>query len=178
MEPSMPKRFPSWLAPAVVILLALQLTLSWVHGSQLQRQHADLMDLRDDIQNLADSIDQGTVQDGEDTNPADSGLAPARLRRRHGGSRFQRVVRIQDSSQSQEDEQGRKDLEDSRASAKKAVAEAREARSKLSIEENARKADEKAKVEVAENTWLKWVWIGLGACVLGFVVRSWLRGRN
>jgi hypothetical protein len=58
------------------------------------------------------------------------------------------------------------------------VSEAREVQSKLSIEENIRKADEKAKVDSAENTWQKWLLAALGAGLLAVAVRSWLSRRG
>lgn len=174
MEPSRPS---SWLAPAVVGLLTLQLALTWIQGSLLHRQHADLMALRDDIQTLADSMEQGSWQGDE----GDSGLAPARRRARHARPRLCRVRQEQAPAQApppEEKEPAMKDIEATKASAQKAISDARDIQSKVSWEENARKAEEKAKMDAASNAWLKWVWAALGAGLLAMVVRGWLRRRN
>ena len=170
-DPSQPPRIPSWLAPAVVMLLGMQLTLTWLQGSLLHRQHQDLLGLREDVQSLADSLEQGT---GEETDTG-NGLAPARHRQARR-PRLQRVRMIQDMTP--EEEQTQKDLQDAKASALKAVSDAREVKAKLSIEENIRKADEKAKVEAVETTWQKWLWIALGAGMVAVVIRAWLRRRG
>jgi hypothetical protein len=154
-------------------MLGMQLVLAWIHGSLLNRQHQDLVALREDIQVLADSLDPSNQQDGT----SDTEIDPARGHRIRV-PRYQRVRLIQNPPPPNEEDQARKDLEDSNASAKKAVSEAREVQSKLSIEENIRKADEKAKVESAENTWQKWLLVALGAGVLAVAIRSWLNRRG
>lgn len=170
-DPSQPPRFPSWLAPAVIVMLGMQLTLSWLQGGLLHRQHEDLLALREDVQILTDTLEQGLWDEGY----AEEGMAPARHRpvRR---SRLLRASAIQDATP--EEELAQKDLENTRASAKKAVSDAREVRSKLSIEENIRKAEEKAKVESAESTWMRWLWAALGVGLVAMVVRAWLRRRG
>lgn len=171
-ETSKPPRFPSWLAPTVVAMLGMQLVLGWLHGSLLERQHQDLLDLRVDVQDLTDSLDQGDSQD----DSQDESWAPARhsqARRR----RIQRVARIQ-AQPPAEEEQARKEIQDAQASAQQAVSQARKVQSQLSIQENMRKADEKAKVDAAENAWQKWLWVALGGGLVALAVRTWLRRRN
>ena len=170
-DPSQLPRFPSWLAPAVVVILAMQLTLTWLQGGLLHRQHQDLLALREDVQLLTDSLEQGV---GEEDATADS-LAPAR----HAAARrfrLQQVRRLQAAPA--EEDQAQKDLQDAKASAQKAVSDARAVQSKLSIEENIRKAEEKAKIEEAESAWQKWLWIALGAGMVAVAVRAWLRRRG
>lgn len=164
----------SWFAPAVIILIAAQLGLTWLQGSLLHRQHADIQGLREDIQGLAESLDQSA----SGAPAEEGGLVPARARhpRRHARNAV-RVLYIAPSDEEQE-KQAAKDLEDSKKSAEKAVKDAREVQGKLSFEENARKAEEKAKLQGAQETWQKWLWIGLGAGLLAIVLRSWLRRRG
>jgi hypothetical protein len=170
-DPSQPSRYPSWLAPVIVVLLGMQLVLGWIHGSQLNRQHQDLLALREDVQNLTDAVDQGFSQG----NGSEDSVAPARRGRvRHPA--IQRVRLLQE--QPTEEEQASKDLKQSRDSAQQAVAKARQTQSQLSIEENIRKADEKAKMESAENSWQKWMWVALGVGLLAVVIRFWARRRG
>ena len=96
--------------------------------------------------------------------------------RHKGPHHLQRVRMIQE--QPTEEEQARKDIQNSNDSAKNAVSKAREVQSQLSIEENIRKADEKAKMDTAESSWQKWLWIALGAGLVGMVIRAWLRRRG
>lgn len=170
-DPSQPPRIPSWVAPAIVVMLGLQLVLAWVQGGLLQRQHQDLLALREDVQMLADSLDQEEPQDDYEAE----GWIPAR----HGRTRrpgIRRVAMLQEETP--EEAQARKDLDATKASAKKAVTEAREVQSKLSIEENIRKAEEKARENEAESTWRKWLWVALGAGLAAVGVRAWLRRRG
>jgi len=57
------------------------------------------------------------------------------------------------------------------------VKEAREVQSKLSLEENARKAEEARKVQAATNSWQRWVWGAFAFIALALVVRSVIRRR-
>jgi hypothetical protein len=170
-DPSQPSRFPSWLAPAVVVMMGMQLALTWLNGSLLHRQHMDMLALREDVQTLSEALEQGTSE--EDT--AGGSIVPARLRPARS-QRIQRVRLIQAAPT--EEEQAQKDLQNARASAQKAVSEAREVQSKLSIEENIRKAEAKAKLDEAENAWQKWLWIALGIGMLAVAIRAWLRRRG
>jgi hypothetical protein len=60
-------------------------------------------------------------------------------------------------------------------SSQKAVKDAREAQSKLSFEENARKVEEAKKLKAATNDWQHWVWGAVGLIVLALVGRAILR---
>jgi hypothetical protein len=185
-EPKPAPSIPRWLSRTVVTLLAAQLALLWTHGSMLQRQHEDLQSLRDDIQALSESLDQeqdgwddGSGQDGN--SAADPALVPAR-RLRHLRARKGRpaLLRVQDPGEqpSGSDQQAAKDLADSLKSGKDAVAQARKVQSQLSIEENYRKAEEKAKAEGEFKRWLPWAAF-LGAVGAGaMMLRGWLRTRS
>ena len=171
-EPSQPPRFPAWLAPAMAVMLGLQVILTWLHGSLLERQHQDLLDLREDVQMLTDSLDQGEPLD----DSQEEAWIPAR--RAHARKRPLQRVALRRQAQPAEEEQARKELQDAQASAQKAVTEAREVQSKVSIEENARKAEEKAKVDAAENAWQKWLWGALGLGLVAMAIRAWARRRG
>lgn len=84
------------------------------------------------------------------------------------------------SLRAQEDEvqNAQKELEASKESAKKAVEEARETQQKLSIQENARKADEQAKINKAQNASGKWMLLGLAIVLGAVIVRAYLRRRG
>jgi hypothetical protein len=77
-----------------------------------------------------------------------------------------------------EDKALKKDLEATRQSERDAVAQARDVRQKLSIEENLRKAEEKAKLEAAGKSWPPLVWAALGVALVALLVRSWQRRRG
>lgn len=170
-DSSQPPRFPSWLAPTVVVMLGMQLVLNWLQGGLLHRQHADLLALREDVQILADAMEQGAWEEDN----AEENMAPAR--RRPGRGQGTRWVRILQETTPEEDP-AQKELQNAKASAQKAVSEAREVQSKLSIQENIRKADEKAKLEAAEGAWQKWLWVALGVGLAAVGTRAWLRRRG
>lgn len=161
-----------WLGRAVVVLLCAQLGLSWVQGRLLQRQHQDLQDLRGEIRFLTESIEQGS----DDNSPTETELAPARHPRRLAARGIQRVASI--SMQEEAPDPAAKELEAAKASAEKAVKDAREVQGKLSLEENARKAEEKAKIQAVQGSTTKWYLLALGAGLVALVVRAWLRRRG
>ncbi len=168
-EPN-PKPQPSWLLVAIASLLLLQVGLLWMQGSMLERQHGSLMGLREDIQDLTESLDsfQGNFDPG-----ADEGMLRPSSRRIHPRRGLQRV-RLQE----QDGDQGvRKEMADQRKSEREAVEKAREAQSKLSIAENYRKAEEKKRLEAAGNRWRPLLWGGAVVALLALVVRAWLRNR-
>jgi len=167
-DPSPPPRLPSWLAPTVVVMMGLQLLLSWLQGGLIHRQHEDLLGLREDVRYLAEALEQGTWADDYE----EEGTAPTR-------GRLQRPLRLQRvQTQPAEEDPAQKDLQAARASAQKAVEQAREVQSKLSIAENIRKAEEKAKLEEAGSSWQRWLWAALGAGLVALGTRSWLRRRG
>jgi len=57
------------------------------------------------------------------------------------------------------------------------VEQARDAQQKLSIQENARKAEEAAKVRRAQGQGQTWLLVALVAGLLALVIRTWLRRR-
>ena len=156
-----------WTIPT---LLVLQLLMLWLQGAQLHRQNQVLQDLREDIQALTESLDnsQGPVSGGDDTEAVPASTPPKVQNHTHVA-----VLGIQE-----EQDAAAKDLQASRESAQKAVKDAREARSKISIEENARKAEETRKVQAATNSWTNWAWAATGLVALALVARSWIRRRG
>jgi hypothetical protein len=175
-EPSPRKPIPTWLAGAVITLLSLQMALLWMQGSMLERQHGTLLSLRQDIQELSESLDD--YQGATDSGASGETLRPTRMRpsRRHALQR----VRLQDQQEQEGDGQRalRKDLEEQRKSEKEAVAKAREVRSQLSYEENARKAEEKARIEAETHKYRPLIWIGVAVALGAMFLRSWLRNRG
>ncbi len=174
---------PRWFAVAIAAILALQLTMNWIHGALLNRQHQDLVALREDIQDLTESLEANA---STESNQESEALVPLHSRSRSRHHRLQRVAftRLQEETpkKPQEDtpqqDPAAKELEDARKSAREAVEKARDTQSKLSIEENYRKAEEKKKLQSAEDTWMKWAGAGLVITFLALVIRAWLRRRG
>ena len=171
-EPASPSPFPRWIVGAVLTLLTAQVGLLWLQGTMLERQHGVLQSLRQDMQDLTESLDefQGNFDPGADEHARPSSH---RMRRHQPLQR----VRLQQEPQEEKDPI-RKELEDSRKSEKEAVEKARDVRSKLSIEENARKADEKAKIEAETHKYRPLIWIGVAVGLLAMFLRSWMRNRG
>ena len=161
-----PPRIPSWLAPAVVVLMVMQLALLWLQGGLLHRQHQDLVALREEVQELTDTVSEGLYPEEEYEESA------APIRHRRHAPRLLRVQALAD------EDPARKELQESAASGQKAVEQVQEVQSKLSIAEAARKAEEKAKVEEAESGWQKWLLVALGVGLLAWVIRAWIQRRD
>jgi hypothetical protein len=164
----MPRRSAlRWFVP---LLLSLQLCLLWIQGAQLHQQNQQLSDLRADIQDLADSLDSGQDEAAPQEDP---GAVPLR-HRTHPRPRLQRVavLGLQDEKDAASEE-----IRATRDSERKAVKEAREAQAKLSIEENARKAEEAKKIQGATNQWQKWSLAAVGLLCLAWLLRAWFRRR-
>ena len=126
-----------------------------------------LTGLREDIQTLADTLQDGKL-------PAnDQEEAPAVPARYQAPSPPPRRVAVLGAEEEQD--AAAKELKASRDSAQKAVKDAREVQSKLSIEENIRKADENRKVNAATTSWQRWVYGALAFVVLGLIARAVLR---
>jgi hypothetical protein len=155
-----------WTIPT---LLGLQLAMLWLQGAQLHRQNQVLQALREDIQSLTESIEagQGPVSWEDDTAAVPASFLPKPPQKKVA------VLGVQE-----EQEAASKDLQASRESAQKAVKDAREAQSKLSIEENARKAEEAKKVQAATDSWQRWAWGALGLAALALVARAVIRRRG
>ncbi|MFZ1377314.1 MAG: hypothetical protein WAS25_12045 [Geothrix sp.] len=155
-----------WLIPT---FLALQLGLLWIQGAQLHRQNQVLVGLREDIQALTESIEgsqsPAAFQEEGEAVPASFG-PPATPPRQ-----------VAVLGAEEEQESVAKELKATRDSADKAVKDAREAQSKLSLEENSRKAEEARKVQAATSSWLTWVWVAVGLVALALVGRSVIRRR-
>jgi hypothetical protein len=156
-----------WTIPT---FLALQLGLLWIQGAQLHRQNQVLQGLREDIQALTESIDNSQ---SPASNEDDSDAVPAGFQ-----SRPEPDKKIATPGAEEEQDPAAKDLQASRDSAQKAVKEAREIRSKLSIEENIRKVEEAKKVQSATTAWQGWVWGAIALVVLALVARSVIRSRS
>jgi hypothetical protein len=155
-----------WTIPA---LLALQLLMLWLQGAQLHRQNQVLQGLREDIQALTESLDynQGAASTDEDADAVPVS-GPVKTPHTHVA-----VLGIQE-----EQEAAAKELQASRESGQKAVKDAREAQSKISIEENARKAEEAKKVQAATSSWMNWAWGAVGLVAAALVARSVIRRRG
>ena len=156
-----------WTIPT---FLALQLGLLWIQGAQLHRQTQVLQALREDIQALSESIDSSqTPASSED----DAMAVPARFQPKSAPPAKVAVLGVQE-----EQEAAAKEIQASRESGQKAVKDAREAQSKLSFEENARKVEEAKKVQAATRSWQYWVWGALGFVALALMARSVIRRRG
>ncbi|WP_243286116.1 hypothetical protein [Geothrix terrae] len=163
----MTRRPLQWTIPA---LLVLQLLMLWLQGAQLHRQNQVLQGLREDIQALTESLDssQGPVSDSDEADVVPASTGPKVQPQRHVA-----VLGIQE-----EQEAAAKELQASRESGQKAVKDAREAQSKISIEENARKAEEAKKVQAATSSWMNWAWGAMGLVAAALVVRAVIRRRG
>jgi hypothetical protein len=179
MSPSSPPTplFSKWSSRSVIALLTLQVGLLWIHGSLIQRQHDDIQALRGDVQALADSLDQD--QDDDDTTGA---ARPVRSPvGRHGRVRrvaFQQAPeppRAAAEPPDPGDSAAAQELEAAKRSAQEAVAKARDTQEKMSIPENIRLADEKARLAAAGKHGPPWPWIGAGAAA---VLALWVRAHR
>ena len=153
-----------WMIPT---FLALQLGLLWIQGAQLHRQNLLLQGLREDFQALADTLESSQFQDGQD----DTQAAPA------GHRQTSVPLRIAARGAGEEPDAAAKELKASQDSAQKAVKDAREVQSKLSLEENSRKADEQRKANAATSSWRTWA-IALSGAALLLLARVALRRRG
>lgn len=157
-----------WTIPA---LLALQLVMLWIQGAQLHRQGQVLQALREDIQLLTESIENSQAPASYED---DGAAVPASFLPKQTPPRKSAVV----LGVQEEQEAASKDLQASRESAQKAVKDAREAQSKLSLEENARKAEEGKKVQAATTAWQRWVYGALALLALALVARAVIQRRG
>jgi hypothetical protein len=144
------------------------LGLLWIQGAQLHRQNQVLQGLREDIQALTESIESEQSPSTEDG----SSSVPASFLQVPGSQKKVAVLGVEE-----EQESTAKELKAAKESAQKAVKDAREAQSKISIEENARKVEEAQKVQDVTSSWQRWVWAALALVALAWVARSVLRRR-
>jgi hypothetical protein len=156
-----------WTVPT---FLALQLGLLWLQGAQLHRQNQVLQGLREDIQSLAEAIESGQFATSFEE---EGGAVPAAFQARSAPPKKVAVLGAQE-----EQEAAAKEVQATREAGQKAVKEAREAQSKVSIEENARKAEETQKVQAATHAWQRWGWAALALGALALMIRSILRRRG
>ncbi len=192
MNESPQPRQSGWVQSALVAVLAAQVGLLWLHGGLLNRQHSEMQAMRQDIQDLTEALDssasdygqipeEGSFQpasSGQSTNQGSNGRHQRHQRHRH--PRIQTVSHVNFILQDTQDNapEGQdptiKDVQKTRDSEKKAIADARDIRQKLSIEENIRKADEKKKVEAATSSFYPLVYWAMGIGLLAFIVgRVW-----
>lgn len=160
-----------WTIP---VFLGLQVALLWLQGAQIHRQNQVLQGLREDIQSLTDSIEAGLSVD--DLGTADQVVPSSFQRQSPEASKNDKQVAVLGAQE--EEDPAIKELQASRESGRKAVAEAREAQSKLSISENIKKAEATQKVQAATRSWQRWVWAALGLVALAWVTRAFLRRRG
>jgi ribosomal protein S21 len=174
-EPHPAPVLPKWLSRSVVTLLALQVGLLWVHGSLLQRQHDDLMALREDVQALADSLDQG--QDEWDSNGIEPNPARWAGHRNHRTARAA-YLRAEEPEGDQALTELKKDMDQTRKSERDAVAKARDTQEKMSIQANIQKAEDKARAQAETASWMPWVWGAAAVSVVSLLVRALFRRRG
>ena len=180
MNESPQPRQPVWIQSALVLVLAAQVGLLWLHGGLLNRQHGEMQAMRQDIQDLTEALDNSSddharsMEEGS-YRPASSDLRTTTSQQRHRQPRLQAVNHVKLILQDAQDnapegqDPAMKDLQKSRDSAKKAVADSRDIRQKLSIDENIRKADEKKKVEAATSSFYPLVYWAMGIGLLAFI---------
>lgn len=183
---SVPDRplLPRWLGIAVVLLLSLQLALGYVQGALLHRQQAELHSLRTDLQDLTEAIEQNHGALEGDTGDPEV-WRPTRYARHARHARYdaprrpakQPPVVARAVLDGDEDDRIKKELDQSKESAKKAVQDARKAQEQVSFAENARKAEARQQVDAAHGQWQKWSLIALGVVALALVARAWIRRR-
>ena len=190
---------PVWIPAALVAVLAAQVGLLWLHGGLLNRQHGQIQAMRQDIQDLTEALDGNLTGQGSGTQDGNFQPAGAKVPiqgPRHQQHLFRRTqmqrtsnsgnVKFvlqdkQDSAPADDQEQGRKEMQDARDSAKKAADRSYKAQQQLSISENIRKAEEKKKIEAATSNFLPIVYgamaLGLVAFILGRMWRARSDGR-
>lgn len=168
--------FPKGLGIAIVVLLSLQLGLGYVQGSLLHRQQDQLSAIRADLQDLAEAVALG--QGAMDAEPGDGEpWRPAAPRATRPPARRYALATLAVLGGDEED-RARKEVQQSRDTARKGVEEARKAQQQLSVEEAIRKAETRQQTDAAQSQWLKWSMVAVGAVALGLLARAWLRRRG
>lgn len=156
-----------WTIP---LFLGLQLGMLWLQGVQIHHQNQVLAGLREDIQVLTETLESHQGEAAFEEEPA---AVPAGFLPRPQAQKKMAVLGVQE-----EQEAAAKELQAARESAQKSVKEARETQVKLSLEENARKAEETRKVQAATRTWQGWALGAAGLMALALVGRAFLRRRG
>ena len=155
-----------WTIPTILVL---QLGLLWIQGAQLHRQNQMLEGLREDLQALTESL-----EDSQSSTSYDNGGAAVPVRFQAGPESKKKLAVL---GIEEEQDPAAKELQASKDSAQKAVKDAREAQSKLSFEENARKVDESRKIQAATSSWQLWSWGAIAFVALALIARSVIRRR-
>jgi hypothetical protein len=167
---------PRWLGITVVLLLSLQLLLGYVQGALLHRQQAELHSLRTDLQDLTEAIEQN--QGALDGDGGDHGVwRPARRQESKRPAKKPPMEMARAVLDGDEEDRIKKELDQSKESAKKAVQDARKAQEQVSIAENVRKVEARQQVDAAQNQWQKWSLVALGVVALALLARAWIRRR-
>ncbi len=159
-----------WTIP---LFLGIQVLLLWLQGVQIHRQNQVLQGLRNDIQTLADSLLSSGPSSGEVEGEQ---FVPSSFQSTQPPAKDENQMAVLGAQEEQD--ATAKELQVSRDSGRKAVAEAREAQSKLSWEENARKASEARKIQAASGSWQRWSLWALALVVAALGGRAILRRRG
>lgn len=179
-----------WSHYAIILVLSALLALSWLHGRLLQKQGQEIRALKDEIQMLIEALEQGNTLEGEEDPGGTAPIGAARIpstypdpspmrvptRNARGLKLLSCSLQSPDPEKMQPDP-AREELENARKSAQEAVAAARNVKGKLSIEENAKKAEEKAKLNETGRQASQWVLAGLGIALAALIYRLWQRWR-
>lgn len=150
----------AWPTALLSALLLAQLGLAWIHGRLLNRQHLQLLEMREDLQGLAEAIEQSYADPGFE----DGSVAPAARLKARRPRAVRAAHRIQEGQDREQDAAAR-ELEASRQSAEKAVKDAKVAREKLSVQHAAERAERAEKIDKASTNFF---WASLGAAVVLF----------
>lgn len=163
---------PRWFGPSVVVMLFLQLGVLWIQGGLLNRQRSEIRSLREDIQTLAEAIEQNWVggEPLEEYQPHRN-LPPAT-------KRSPKLVRVGIQNPDEAEEKSIAEHKNAtRQTVEQTQAKVEDTQKKLSITENARIAEEKAKREAEEHKWTRLAGAGVAAGFLIFLIRAWVRRR-
>jgi hypothetical protein len=160
----------SSLRYSIPALLVLQLAMLWLQGAQIHRQNLVLQGLREDIQGLAETIENSQ---GPASYEDESQAVPASFLTQAPPPKKTAVLGAEE-----EQEAVTKELQATRESGQKAVKDSREAQSKLSITENIRKAEEAKKIQEATGSWHRWGWVALLLGAGAFAARGIIRRRG
>lgn len=163
---------PRWFGPSVVLMLTLQLGVLWVQGGLLNRQRSEIRSLREEIQTLAEAIEQNWV--GPETL---DGYQPHR-NLPSAAQRAPKLLRVGIQNPDEAEEKAIAEHKNAtRQSAEQTQAKVDDTQKKLSITENARIAEEKSKREAEEHKWTRLAGAGVAAGLLAFLIRAWIRRR-
>jgi hypothetical protein len=173
---STPSRAAHWALGLLAALLTAQVGLAWVHGRLLNRQHHELLALREDVQSLAEVVEHAWCEEPHE----EGSLAPAA--RRHAAARHRRGLALatfrQQSEPPPEQDPALKEIEAAKQSGEKAVKDAKVAQQKLSIAHAAERAERAEKVDKASKGFF---WASILTPVIliaAFAARGWIRRRR